>query len=71
MGLIKFILFILLIVVFFFLLKKFRKPSNTIAQQSSTNKMMACHTCKMHIPENEAIIQNSKTYCSVKCLEEV
>jgi uncharacterized protein len=51
------------------LLKKFRKPVNTIVQQPSTNKMVACSVCNTHIPENEAIIQNGRIYCSKEHLE--
>ena len=69
MGFIKFIPFVLLLVAIFFFLKKFRRPSNTIAQQPSANKMVAWSVCKTHIPENEAVIQNGKVYCSKNCLE--
>lgn len=68
MGFIKFIPFILLAVIGFILLKKFRKPNDITAQQPSVNKMVACSTCTTHIPENEAIIQNGKIYCSKDCL---
>jgi uncharacterized protein len=69
MGIIKLIFIALLVFVGFFLLKKFRKPANTTAQQPSTNKMVACSVCNMHIPENEAVIQNGKVYCSKEHLE--
>jgi uncharacterized protein len=38
-------------------------------QQPSTNKMVACSVCNTHIPENEAIIQNGRIYCSKEHLE--
>lgn len=53
----------------FWLLKKFRKPIDRINQKSSSNIMLACSVCKMHIPKNEAIIQNNKAYCSKEHLE--
>jgi heat shock protein 5 len=33
------------------------------------NKMVACSVCNTHIPENEAIIQNGRIYCSKEHLE--
>ncbi|SFV85483.1 hypothetical protein MNB_SUP05-SYMBIONT-4-1412 [hydrothermal vent metagenome] len=36
--------------------------------QPSTDKMVACHACKMHIPENEAIMHDGRIYCSKECL---
>ncbi len=69
MGVVKLIFVALLVFVGFFLLKKFRKPVNTTAQQPSANKMVACSVCNTHIPENEAIIQNGKVYCSKEHLK--
>jgi uncharacterized protein len=69
MGIIKLIIIILLVWMGFWILKKFRKPADRIDQKSSVNKMLACSVCKVHIPENEAIIQNNKVYCSKEHLE--
>lgn len=69
MGIIKLIIVVLLVWTGFWLLKKFRKPADCIDQKSSVNKMLACSVCKVHIPENEAIIQNNKVYCSKEHLE--
>jgi len=68
MGIIKLIIVVLVVWLGFILFKKFRKnPSSTVSQPSDS-KMVSCHVCKTHIPENEAIIQNGKAYCSKKCL---
>jgi uncharacterized protein len=70
MGIIKIIIIVLLVWLGFSLIKKFRKPiegQDTIASNSS--KMLACSVCKTHIPENEAIVQNGKVYCSKEHLE--
>ena len=64
----KLIIVALLIFAGFYLLKKFRNPSNIKAQQPSANKMVACSSCKTHVPENEAIMQNGNIYCSKNCL---
>ncbi|BBB23050.1 conserved hypothetical protein [Abyssogena phaseoliformis symbiont OG214] len=69
MGIVKLIIIVLLVWAGFWLLKKFRKPVDRIDQKSSANKMLACSVCKVHIPENEAIIQNNKVYCSKEHLE--
>ncbi|SFV88576.1 hypothetical protein MNB_SUP05-SYMBIONT-5-851 [hydrothermal vent metagenome] len=67
MGFIKLIIIALLVFVGFYLFKKLR-ASSTTAEQLSADKMVACSTCKTHIPENEAIMQNGKIYCSKECL---
>ncbi len=69
MGIVKLIFVVLLVFVGFYLLKKFRKLSGKMAQRPSTNKILACSVCNMHIPESEAIIQNGKVYCSKEHLK--
>jgi len=47
------------------LFKKFINPTESYKVNSnSRQKMVACAFCDTHIPESEAIIKNSKTYCS-------
>jgi uncharacterized protein len=70
MGIIKVIVIVLLVWLGFSLIKKFRKPTEAINNKTSSgNKMLACSVCKMHIPEDEAIVQNGKVYCSKEHLE--
>ncbi|WP_190600288.1 PP0621 family protein [Candidatus Vesicomyidisocius sp. SY067_SCS001] len=69
MGIVKLIIIVLFVWMGFWLLKKFRKPIYRIKQKSSSNIMLACSVCKIHIPKNEAIIQNNKAYCSKEHLE--
>ncbi|WXU00361.1 MAG: hypothetical protein Ctma_1075 [Catillopecten margaritatus gill symbiont] len=68
MGLIKILPFVLLAVVGFVLWKKLRGSVGVATQQPSANKMVECSACKTHIPENEAIMQDGKIYCSKACL---
>ncbi|HIM57702.1 MAG TPA: hypothetical protein EYJ00_00010 [Gammaproteobacteria bacterium] len=68
MGIVKLIIIVLVIWLGFSLFRKLRKPKDQIEQQPSTSKMLSCAVCKTHIPENEAIIQNGKVYCSKNCL---
>ncbi|MBE8190536.1 MAG: hypothetical protein HAW58_06805 [Candidatus Thioglobus sp.] len=69
MGMIKLIIIVLVIWLSFSLLKKFRKTAAVKKSKNQTSaKMLACSVCKTHIPENEAIIQNGKIYCSKACL---
>ncbi len=69
MGIIKLIIIALLVWIGFSLFKKLRKPKQNLEQSSpSNNKMLACSVCKTHIPENEAILQDGKVYCSKSCL---
>ncbi len=65
---IRFIAVVLLVFLGFYLFKKYRKPSSVTEQQPSSNKMVVCSTCKTHIPEDEAIMQDGKIYCSKECL---
>jgi len=64
----KLIIIILIVWFGYVLFKKFRKPPNELSQKPSSNKMLACSVCKTHIPENEAILQDGKVYCSKSCL---
>jgi len=68
MGIIKLIVVVLVVWLGFFLFKKIRKPASKLSQKPSNNKMLACSVCKTHIPENEAILQDGKVYCSKSCL---
>ncbi|MBA5248068.1 MAG: hypothetical protein FE834_00810 [Gammaproteobacteria bacterium] len=68
MGIFKLVVIVLLLFVGFYLFKRFRNPSSVAILQPSTDKMVACHACKMHIPENEAIMHDGRIYCSKECL---
>ena len=69
MGILKLIVVVLVVWLGFSLFKKIRKPSVKTDAKSSSSKMLACSVCKTHIPENEAIIQDGKVYCSKEHLE--
>ena len=64
-SLIKLILVMLLGWIGFTLFKKIITPtkSNKVSSDSG-QKMVACSVCDTHIPESEAIMKNSKMYCS-------
>ena len=62
---IKLILVMLLGWIGFALFKKFMNPTESKKIGSdSGQKIVACAVCDTHIPESEAIIKNSKIYCS-------
>ena len=65
MSFISLILLLLLGWIGFILFKNIINPtkSNKVSSDSG-QKMVACAVCDTHIPESEAIIKNSKTYCS-------
>ena len=44
--------------------KKLKKESSV--KKSNQNKMVKCLHCGLHIPENEAIKQGEKTFCSLE-----
>ena len=68
MGIVKLIIIVLIIWLGFSIWRKLRQSKGNDLPQPSTRKMLSCNVCKMHIPENEAIIQNGKAFCSKKCL---
>jgi uncharacterized protein len=68
MGIVKLIIIVLIVWLGISLWRKFRKTADHNIAQPSANKMLSCSTCKTHIPENEAIIQNGKVFCSKECL---
>jgi uncharacterized protein len=70
MGIIKLVVIVLIVWVGFSIIKKFRKPAEIADKQKpNSNKMLECSVCKTHIPEDEAIVQNGKVFCSKEHLE--
>ncbi|ALE52236.1 hypothetical protein SP60_02675 [Candidatus Thioglobus autotrophicus] len=68
MGIIKLIIIVLIVWLGISVWRKFRKTTDNNLSQPSTSKMLSCSVCKTHIPENEAILQDGKVYCSKSCL---
>ncbi len=68
MGIIKLIIIVLIVWLGISVWRKFRKTADNNLSQPSTSKMLSCSVCKTHIPENEAILQDGKVYCSKSCL---
>lgn len=68
MGIIKLIIIVLIVWLGISVWRKFRKTADNNLSQPSTSKMLSCSVCKTHIPENEAILQDGKVYCSKDCL---
>lgn len=65
----KLILIALAVWLGFALFKKMRKPKASLEQDVSANKkMLGCCVCRVHVPQEEAIIRNGKVYCSQDCL---
>ncbi len=54
----------------FILFNKFKNAINTVKKPLNNNpdKMLACSVCGTHIPEKGVIYNDSKIYCSEKCL---
>lgn len=68
MGIIKLIIIVLIVWLGISVWRKLRKKTDNNLSQPSTSKMLSCSICKTHIPENEAILQDGKVYCSKDCL---
>lgn len=45
-------------------IKKLKK--DTFSNKSNNQKMVKCLHCGLHIPENEAITQGDKHFCSIE-----
>ena len=69
MGFYKLLIVGLAVYLGFVLFKKIRNAKALSDSQSDSNKkMIACSVCQTHVPEDEAIMQNGKIYCSKNCL---
>lgn len=40
-----------------------RSKSGTARQSPKNQRMLACDYCGLHVPENEAIVDGSHSYC--------
>jgi len=45
---------------------KLDEPSKKLKKDVDNNNMVKCLHCGLHIPENEAIKQGDKTFCSLE-----
>ena len=73
MGLIRFIIIALIIYLLIVIFKRWAANKNTPSSKQQNNSagttMVQCKTCKLHIPENEALKKNGEYYCSQEHLE--
>jgi hypothetical protein len=63
----RILLFILLLWLLYVVLKRFiafNTPNETSRKPSSSEKIIACKQCGLHIPESEARIIGSSVYCN-------
>lgn len=69
----KIIFFALLFVLIFYVLKRKRKrakkPEDQRASKFSTEEMVPCVTCGLHVPRTEALLHNRQFYCCEKHIE--
>ena len=71
MGLLRFIIIALIVYLLILIFKRWsanRNPPSS-GQQDKSTVMVQCKTCKLHIPENEALEKNGEYYCSQEHLE--
>ncbi|MDH5601226.1 MAG: PP0621 family protein [Gammaproteobacteria bacterium] len=71
MGLIRFIIIALIIYLLILIFKRWaanKNPPSSGSQENST-VMVQCKTCKLHVPETEALKKNDEYYCSQEHLE--
>jgi uncharacterized protein len=73
MALIRFIIIALIVYLLIVIFKRWaanKNPPSTKPKDGSTStSMVQCKTCKLHIPENEALQKNGEYYCSQEHLE--
>ena len=60
---------IIAIVYLFFIKKKPITKSYNKDNNSQSNDMIECASCKVYFEINEAILSDAKYYCSNECLE--
>ena len=66
MGLIRFLALVVVVyLIAYFVRKLMDKPAATPKKKSvkQIDSVVPCHKCGLHIPENEAILQNEQHYC--------
>lgn len=71
MGLFRLIIIALIVYLLIQIFKRItanKNPPSTKKQDNST-AMVQCKTCKLHIPENEALLKDGEYYCSQEHLE--
>jgi len=66
MNLIRLIVIALVIYLVFQIFKRWAANKNqlTSKSQDKQKKMVPCEICQLHIPEDEALQQDGKFYCS-------
>ena len=71
MALIRFIIIALIIYLVIVIFKRWsaNKNSATPGHERQSTNMVQCKTCKLHLPENEALQKNGEYYCSKEHLE--
>lgn len=69
----KFLLIIgVIALVYFMFIKKKPQVQNQDAKkkdESQSNEMIECSTCKIYCSLDDALLSNGKYYCSKECLE--
>lgn len=71
MNLIRLIVIALIIYLVIQIIKRWAANKNSASStpKSHQAKMVQCSICQLHIPEDEAIQQNGKIYCSQEHLD--
>jgi uncharacterized protein len=71
MGLFRLIIIALIIYLLIQIFKRWAANKNTPSseKQDSSTVMVQCKTCKLHIPENEALQKDGDYFCSQEHLE--
>ena len=71
MSLIRLIVIALIIYLLIQIFKRWaaNKNSSSSEQRLNSTVMVQCKTCKLHIPENEALQKDGDFYCSQAHLE--
>lgn len=66
MSLIRLIVIALIVYLLIQIFKRWAANKNTASseQKPSSTVMVQCKTCKLHIPENEALQKDGEFYCS-------
>ena len=59
---------IFVVYIFFFKAKSVKAPKSTKKEEIQADELVQCQTCSVYVELEEAILSNSKYYCSTECI---
>ncbi|HCP53330.1 MAG: hypothetical protein CMK72_18225 [Pseudomonadaceae bacterium] len=70
MGLFRLILIIAIAAAGYWLFRRITRPARPKTKANAAKPMVRCAHCNLYLPQEQALEQNSRWYCSKKHLEQ-